>query len=252
CDFKPEVVFHLAAQMNVRRSVEAPVFDTHENVVGTVNMVEAARCAGSRFVFSSTGGAIYGEQDLFPADETHAIRPKCPYGVSKRAAELYLEYYGREYAMVCTALRFGNVYGPRQNPFGEAGVVAIFAKKALRGEILRINGDGKQTRDFVHVQDVVRACMAAAVERQDAGFDVFNVGTGRECSVNDIVAGFRAVWPQVAAEGAVQSFAVEHGPALAGEQMRSVIDAAKLSKRFGWQARVRLEEGLLQTILSFR
>ena len=250
--FKPEAVFHLAAQMNVRRSVEAPVFDTRENVVGTVNMLEAAHQAGTPcFLFSSTGGAIYGEQDYFPADEKHPLRPKCPYGVSKRAAELYLEYYAREYAMRCIALRFANVYGPRQNPFGEAGVVAIFAGRAYAGKPLCVNGDGEQTRDFVFVQDVVDACLRAAEKGRGAELQVYNVGTSLECSVNDVVAAMQSVWPEIAGTR-YPALKIEHGPALAGEQKRSVIDAAKLTKELGWHVRTELAPGLRSTILSFQ
>jgi UDP-glucose 4-epimerase len=253
CKFNPDVVIHLAAQMNVRKSVEAPVFDTQVNVVGTVNMVEAARAAGAKkFVFSSTGGAIYGEQDYFPADEGHPIRPKCPYGVSKRAAELYMDYYAREYKLSCVALRFANVYGPRQNPFGEAGVVAIFANRAYAGQVLRVNGDGNQTRDYVYVVDVVNAVVSAARLQFAPGFDVFNVGTGIECSVNQLVAGFRAAWADIASTAAPAAIRVEHGPAMPGEQLRSVIDAGKITRDLGWNVQTTLERGLVKTIPTFR
>lgn len=250
--FKPDVILHLAAQMDVRHSVQEPAFDAQENVVGTVNMLEAGKTAGvKRFVFSSTGGAIYGEQDHFPADENHPVRPKSPYGVSKRAAELYLSYYAQEFGLQTFSLRFANVYGPRQNPHGEAGVVAIFANRLLDGEALRVNGDGGQTRDFVYVGDVVRACMLATDAVSDGGFVVYNVGRGVESSVNDIVETLRVAWEDAVPDSERAPFRVEHGPALAGEQRRSVIDAAKIDRELGWRPEVDLQEGLAQTIRSF-
>lgn len=249
-EFKPELVVHLAAQMDVRKSVYEPAFDAHENVMGTVNMLEAARQGGAgKFIFSSTGGAIYGEQDCFPAGEEHPSKPKCPYGVSKKAGELYLEYFARENGMNCCALRFANVYGPRQNPHGEAGVVAIFSKKLFAGETLRVNGDGKQTRDFVYVGDVVSACLAAAHAPVRQGFEVYNVGTGKESSVNDLVEGMRCAWREIS--GPQGKFSLEHGPAMPGEQQRSVISPEKIGKAFGWKPAVTLQEGLNLTIRSF-
>lgn len=250
--FKPDAVFHLAAQMDVRKSVSDPVFDSHENVLGTVNLLEAARlCGTERFIFTSTGGAIYGEQEYYPADEAHPTRPKCPYGVSKRASELYLEYYARECGLSITSLRLANVYGPRQNPFGEAGVVAIFAHRALRGQVVRINGDGTQTRDFVFVRDVARAAILAAQRSTSTAFEVFNVGTGKETSVCDLVSGFKTVWKNIDAPNKPDDIKVEHGPAAPGEQKRSVISSAKIEAQLGWQPSVCLAEGLEQTIQSF-
>lgn len=250
--FKPDAVFHLAAQINVRKSVDSPPFDAHENVVGTVSMLEAARLAGTKkFVFSSTGGAIYGEQDYFPADEKHPVRPKCPYGVSKRASELYLAYYAQECGMGTVSVRFSNVYGPRQNPHGEAGVVAIFTDRLFAGEMLRVNGDGGQTRDFVFVGDVVNACLLACGAATESSFEVFNVGRGVESSVNEIVDVLREIWTALFPETSDSSFRVENGPDLRGEQRRSVIDAGKLTSRLGWQPEVDLSEGLDRTIRSF-
>lgn len=248
--FRPDVVFHLAAQMNVRKSVEEPAFDANSNVTGTVAMLEAARLAQcKRFVFASTGGAIYGEQEYFPADEQHPIQPKSPYGVGKRAAELYLEYYGRYGGIATTSLRFANIYGPRQNPKGEAGVVAIFINRLLASENLTVNGDGSQTRDFVYVTEVVDACLRAAEMTFAEGFKVFNVGRGIENSVNDIVT----VLGDLAKEaGDLKELSVLHGPALAGEQQRSVINSRKLAEELGWETAIDLKAGLSRTLDSFR
>ncbi|MCB0346931.1 MAG: GDP-mannose 4,6-dehydratase [Bdellovibrionales bacterium] len=249
-NFKPDAVFHLAAQINVRKSVEDPVFDADKNVCGTVNMLEAARVADCpRFVFSSTGGAIYGEQDVFPAPEDHPVHAESPYGISKRAAELYLEYYGRVFGRSTTSLRFSNVYGPRQNPKGEAGVVAIFSERLIAGEALTVFGDGMQTRDFVFVGDVVNAVLSAADSADKPGFRVFNVGTGVETSVMDVVAGMRTAWK--AMDKADDGIVVEHAPERQGEQRRSVIDHSKLTSELGWRPKVNLESGLEKTLRSY-
>ena len=251
-DFAPHALFNLAAQMNVRLSVRDPQFDASNNVLGMVNMLEAFRIArGKAFVFSSTGGAIYGEQDYFPADEQHPIHAECPYGVGKRAGELYLEYYSRAHDFSATALRFANVYGPRQNPKGEAGVVAIFAGQLLRGETLRVNGTGEQTRDFVHVDDVVRACMLVAEEARP-GFDIFNVGTARETNLLELVREMTAAWSEIRTESDPAVSRVEHGPALPGEQLRSCVAVSKIQDAFGWTPETELRAGLRGTISSFR
>lgn len=248
--YRPEIVFHQAAQMNVRRSVDDPVFDATRNVVGLVSMIEAAKEAGARrFFMASTGGAIYGEQEQFPADENHRTEPECPYGVSKHAGELYLEYYARAHKMQCVALRYANVYGPRQNPKGEAGVVAIFAERILAGQELTVNGDGLQTRDFIFVGDVVAANLAVCNAEFSPGFEVFNVGRGQESTVLDIVSGLAEA---AAKEQPGVDVRVTHGPALHGEQRRSVIDAGKLSKRLGWSPQMSLGKGLELTLESFR
>ena len=250
-EFKPQVLFHLAAQINVRKSVDDPQFDAMANVVGTINILEAAVQAGAeKFIFTSTGGAIYGEQDYFPADEQHPIRPKCPYGVSKRAAEQYLAYYGQNSGLQTIALRLSNVYGPRQNPKGEAGVVAIFTDRLLRGEQLTVNGDGQQTRDFVYVGDVVDAALRSAESSSDEGFRIYNVGRGQELTVNDVVDGLRSAWAE-AAQPDSPEMAVVNGPALKGEQMRSVIAPTKIEAELGWRAATDFSEGLTQTVKSF-
>jgi len=237
-----EVLVHHAAQMDVRRSVADPVHDASVNVVGTLNLLEGGRRAALRqVVFASTGGAMYGEQDYFPADEAHPARPLSPYGVAKLSVERYLYFYHVEYGLDAVALRYANVYGPRQNPHGEAGVVAIFMGKLLRGETPVINGNGEQTRDYVYVEDVV-AMNLHALDYEKS--DVFNVGTGKETDVNQIYD----LVQQAIGSGVVAS----HGPAKAGEQMRSVVDWSKARRVFGWSPRVHLDEGLRRTAAWFR
>src|SRR5262244_4362636 len=211
---KPDVVCHLAAQMDVRKSVQDPRFDAESNILGTLNLLEAARRASvKKFIFSSTGGAVYGEQDVFPAPETHPTRPVSPYGASKAAGELYLGYYRTQYGLASVALRYANVYGPRQNPHGEAGVVAIFSERLLWGETCTIYGTGQQTRDFVYGPDVARANLLAA-QRDVEG--PINIGTGLETDVNRLHA--------LLARAAGSNQPPQHAPAKPGEQMRSSVD----------------------------
>lgn len=239
---RPDVVCHLAAQMDVRKSVDDPRFDAESNILGTLNLLEAARRAGvKKFIFSSTGGAIYGEQDVFPAPETHATRPVSPYGVSKAAGELYLGYYRAQYGLDFVALRYANVYGPRQNPHGEAGVVAIFARRLVARESCTIYGDGAQTRDFVFAQDVARA-NSLALERDFVG--PVNIGTGIETDIN-------RVYELLAAAAGVRQPAT-HAAAKPGEQRRSCIDPSLAKRVLGWSPTVAVEEGLRQTIAFFR
>jgi UDP-glucose 4-epimerase len=241
-DERPAVVNLHAAQMDVRRSVADPVFDARVNVIGLIQCLEGARKANvRRVIFVSSGGAAYGEQEAFPAPETHPTNPVSPYGVSKRAGELYAFFYQTEYQLPFFALRYANVYGPRQDPHGEAGVVAIFAGKMLRGEPITINGDGKQTRDYVFVGDVVQANLAA-LEREPCG--AVNVGTGVETDVNRLA--------QLLLEASGSTSEVKHGPAKAGEQRRSVIDHTKAAERLGWHPSVPLAEGLRRTVEWFR
>ncbi len=252
--FKPDLICHLGAQINVRRSVLEPQFDADKNIIGTINLLEAAKEGGvTGIIFASTGGAIYGEQEYYPADEKHPIRPECPYGISKHAAEMYLEFYARTYGLFSRSLRFANVYGPRQNPKGEAGVVAIFGQKIIAGEPLTINGDGEQTRDFVYVLDVVDAIARAADSASSrAGttlkYDVFNVGCGKEISVNKLVETMQKAWSQLSERSFPE---IGYGPGLSGEQKRSVINAHKIEHDLGWKPKVPLAEGLTQTINSF-
>jgi len=252
--FKPDLICHMAAQMNVRRSVSEPQFDAEKNIVGTINLLEAAKeCDCKSFILASTGGAIYGEQEHFPADENHPVNPECPYGISKRSAELYLEYYSRTYGIHTRALRFANVYGPRQNPKGEAGVVAIFSERIIAGQTLLINGDGGQTRDFVFVADVVTAvklvCEKGIESTLKKGtFNVYNVGCGVETSVNELVKALKEASKGIS-ERSFPGF--EHRDALPGEQRRSVICSKKLESELGWKPQVSLIEGLRATVQSF-
>lgn len=237
-----DVLLHYAAQMDVRRSVEDPLFDAGVNVLGSLNLAEAARQGGVRqIVFASTGGAIYGEQDVFPAAEDHPARPLSPYGVSKLAFERYLYFYQQSYGLDVACMRYSNVYGERQNPHGEAGVVAIFLKALLAGEAPTINGDGLQTRDYVHVSDVVRASLAAVGK---PGFNVYNVGTGVETSVVELYAELaRALHSPLEAR---------YGPGKPGEQRRSVIDSSRLRRDLGVPPPLSLAEGLARTASWFR
>ncbi len=236
------VLAHFAAQMDVRRSVADPVFDASVNVVGGLNLLEAARKGGVRQVlFASTGGAIYGEQDVFPAAEDHPARPLSPYGVAKLALERYLFFYHGTYGLDVTCLRYANVYGERQSPHGEAGVVAIFLDRLLAGTTPTINGPGLQTRDYVHVSDVVRANLAALGR---PGFHIYNVGTGIETDVNQLYA---AIARAVGSDTTPQ-----HGSAKAGEQQRSVVDGSLGRRELGLPAPLPLALGLERTAAWFR
>ncbi|MFL5322576.1 MAG: NAD-dependent epimerase/dehydratase family protein, partial [Myxococcaceae bacterium] len=236
------VMCHLAAQMDVRKSVEDPRFDAEANILGFLNLLEAARQSGvKKIIFSSTGGAIYGEQDKFPADESHPTRPVSPYGVSKASGELYLGYYKAQYGLNYVALRYANVYGPRQNPHGEAGVVAIFSKRLVKGEGCTIFGEGKQSRDFVYGPDVARANYLA-FEKDYVG--AINIGTGKETDINEL---YRHL-----AEAAGRKEKATHAPGKPGEQLRSCIDPSLAKKVLGWEAKVQLPEGLKRTIEYFK
>jgi UDP-glucose 4-epimerase len=234
----PQTIFHLAAQVDVRRSLADPGFDARTNVEGTINVLEAARAAGSeRVVFASTGGAIYGETDVLPTPETEPALPMAAYGQSKRAAELYLGLYERLYGMSTLALRFGNVYGPRQDPHGEAGVIAIFCGRLHAGERPRIYGGGAQTRDYVYVGDLVEAIVRGGDVR-DGG--VMNVGTEEETSVLELVE----VLAGLHGPGAPEP---EFAPARLGEIERSCLSAARARELLGWRARTPIAEGLRLT-----
>jgi UDP-glucose 4-epimerase len=238
---RPEAIFHLAAQNDVRKSIEDPAFDAEINVGGTANVLEAARAGGSgRVVFVSTGGAIYGEgagQQL-PLDESTAIAPMSAYGQSKYAAEGYLALYERLYGISGIALRLGNVYGPRQDPLGEAGVIAIFCGKLRAGERPLIFGDGTQTRDYLYVGDVVAAALAAA---ESTVTGPVNLGTGREASVLELAETLGRL-------GDSESFEPEFAPARAGEVQRIALDASRAERELGWRPTTSLEDGLRQTL----
>ncbi len=237
-----EAVVHEAAQMDVRKSAEDPAFDAEINILGTLNLLGACVRGGVRQVlFASTGGAIYGEQEVFPAPEGHPTRPVSPYGVSKLAVERYLYYFHLEHGLDATCLRYGNVYGERQNPKGEAGVVAIFLGRLNAGEACTVYGDGEQTRDYIHVSDVVAANLAALGR---PGFDTYNVGTGREVSVLEILEHLQGLT-------GVDLPAV-HRPARPGEQRRSSLDPDQLRGALGVAAPLPLAEGLARTAEWFR
>jgi UDP-glucose 4-epimerase len=232
---RPEAVFHLAAQADVRVSVERPVDDADVNVLGTIRVLEAARRHSAQVVFSSTGGAIYGECDDGPAPETKPLTPLSPYGTAKLAGEEYLRAYNRLYGSTHVSLRYGNVYGPRQDPHGEAGVVAIFLGALARGEQARIFGDGLQTRDYVYVGDVARATLSAL--GQEGG--TFNVGTGRETSVVELY--------ELCRRTAGSEVEAAHAAARLGELARSVLDPELAARELGFGAMVGLEDGLQAT-----
>ena len=233
-EVEPDVCFHLAAQADVRVSVERPDHDADVNVIGTLRVLEAARRHDAKIVFSSTGGAIYGECDG-PAREDHPRLPLAPYGVSKLAGEEYIAAFNRLYGSGHVSLRYGNVYGPRQDPHGEAGVVAIFMKRLRAGGTPRIFGDGKQTRDYVYVGDVVAATLAA-VER---GGGVLNIGTGVETSVLDLYARVQR------AAGTERD--PDFAPPRPGELQRSVLDPALAERELSWKPTHSLDEGLAET-----
>jgi UDP-glucose 4-epimerase len=238
----PELVLHLAAQMDVRRSVGDPLFDLSVNVGGTVNLLEAARGGARRFVLASTGGAIYGEgaDRNPPLSEDDECLPDAPYGQSKLAAEGYLSLYGRLHDLSTIALRLGNVYGPRQDPHGEAGVVAIFCGALLGGGRPRVFGSGHQTRDYVYVDDVVQAVLAAS---DSAVHGIFNVGTGIETSVLEL--------GRLLAEVCERRFDPEMAPERPGEVARIAIDSTRAREALGWRSRTPLREGLRATAASF-
>jgi UDP-glucose 4-epimerase len=239
---RPEVVFHLAAQIDVRRSVAETAFDARVNVEGTINVLEAARDAGvRRFVNTSTGGAIYGEGRILPAPEDHPTAPEAPYGQSKFAAEGYSELYGRLHGLSTVSLRYGNVFGPRQDPLGEAGVVAIFCGRLLAGERPTVFGDGRQTRDYVYISDVVESNLVAA-EAEVRG--PINIGRGEPVSVLDLVDALGRL--------AGRDLEPEFAPRRPGEVQDIHLDVGRARAELGWEARLGLEEGLERTLASLR
>ena len=238
---KFDAVNHHAAQIDVRKSVNDPIFDASINILGTINLLQSCIKTGvKKFMFASTGGAIYGEQEYFPADENHPTKPVSPYGITKLTIEKYLFFYKNEYGLNYTILRYANVYGPRQNPLGEAGVVAIFTNKLIKNENPIINGNGNQTRDYVFVEDVVKANI---INLNNNSSDIYNVGTGIETSVNEIFSKLNKISGGIAEE--------KHGPAAKGEQLRSVITSDKLYKKFDWKPSVKIDDGLKKTFNYF-
>jgi UDP-glucose 4-epimerase len=239
---QPEIVFHLAAQMDVRVSTARPNYDAEINVLGTLNLLEASRLLNvRRFVFTSTGGAIYGEAEQLPASEDSPIRPEAPYGQAKFAAEGYCELYRRLHGLSTVSLRLGNVYGPRQDPFGEAGVVAIFCGKLLEGGRPTVFGDGKQTRDYIYVRDVVDAALTVAANDVHGSY---NVGGGVETSVLQLI--------EILSERAEIQVEPEFAAARPGEVLRNALDPTKSKHVLGFEAKVDLRDGLHTTLDSFR
>jgi UDP-glucose 4-epimerase len=239
---KIDVVNHHAAQIDLRKSVEEPKFDIEVNVIGSVNLLQNAKEHGvKKFIFASTGGAIYGEHDYYPADEEHPTRPYAPYGINKLSVEKYLFYYNHVYGMNYCILRYSNVYGPRQNSHGECGVIAIFTDKILHGTEPLINGDGEQTRDYVYVGDVVKANVLAL---KTTGPKTYNVATSEETSVNYIFNKLN--------QFAETSFNENHGHEKKGEQRRSVLSYEKINKELGWEPKVHIEEGIKKTVEFFK
>ncbi|HXF85226.1 MAG TPA: SDR family oxidoreductase [Anaerolineales bacterium] len=240
---RPDFVSHHAAQIDVRRSVAQPLFDADVNILGSLNIIECAKEFGiKRFIYISTGGAVYGEPEYLPCDENHPVNPICQYGASKHTVEHYLYMYHVNYGLKYTVLRYPNVYGPRQDPHGEAGVVAIFTGKMLAGEPVTINGDGEQTRDFVYVGDCARAnYLAITVDHQPA---IYNLGWGKPTSVNEIFS----------ALAKITGYALppNYGPAKVGETRHIYLDAAKAQRDLGWTPTLSLEEGLERTVEYFK
>ncbi|MFV1950630.1 MAG: NAD-dependent epimerase/dehydratase family protein [Nitrospinota bacterium] len=237
-----DCINHHAAQISVRNSVDDPIYDGEINILGSLNLLQNAVKYGiKRVIFASTGGAIYGEQDYFPADERHPLRPVSPYGVAKLSVEGYLYFYHTAYNLDYTVLRYANIYGPRQDPHGEAGVVAIFTQKLLNNEQPVINGDGEQTRDYTFVGDIVEA-NSLAFAKSFSG--IFNIGTGVECSVNELCNRLT----KLINSGIVPLY----GQPKLGEQRRSVLDWNKIKGVSGWSPRSSLDKGLKETIDYFR
>ena len=240
---RPQVIFHLAAQIDVRKSTADPAWDASINVLGTINLLQAALEAGvDRFINTSTGGAIYGEGRILPAPEDHPQAPEAPYGQSKFCAEGYCDLYSRLHGLSTVSLRYGNVYGPRQDPLGEAGVIAIFCGKLLEGAQPTIFGNGEQTRDYVYVGDVVRANLAAA-ESHATG--AFNIGLGVQTSVLQLVGALREISES-------DSFEAEFAPPRLGEVQHIAIDPARAQGELGWEPQITLRDGLERTLASLR
>ena len=241
-EFQPNILVHAAAQISVRISMEQPALDTDVNVTGLVNLLHPlCRTPGAQCIFLSSGGACYGEQQVYPAPESHPIGTESIYGLSKRVGEMYLEFCSRIWGLSYTSLRLSNVYGPRQNPHGEAGVIAIYCERLLAGRDIVVNGTGEQTRDFVFVGDVAKA-VELSVEKRTVG--EFNIGTAKETSVLYLA---KELQKRINPEAKIN-----FGPGRAGEQLRSVIDNSLVAKTLGWRPTINLQDGLEQTLEWYR
>ena len=237
-----EVINHHAAQISVSDSVKNPIKDAESNIIGTLQLLQnAVKCGVDKIIFASTGGAIYGEQDYFPARENHPQKPTSPYGLSKLCVEGYLRFYKEQYGLKSIIFRYGNVFGPRQNPNGEAGVVAIFYNRLLNAQAPIINGDGEQTRDYIFVRDITHANLLAL---NLEGSDTFNVGTGQETSVNELT--------HLILEVAESDIEVQTSKKNNFEQRRSCIDYKKIQDSLNWSPKVSLKEGLSETFIFFK
>ena len=240
---KPEIIYHFAAQIDVRKSVSDPIFDAKTNIMATLNLIKLSNDFKiKKFIFSSTGGAIYGDTDDRPTKEEHSEWPLSPYGIAKLATDKFLNFYHEIFGLKYVSLRYGNVYGPRQNPYGEAGVVAIFLNKMLKNEQPIINGDGKQTRDYTYIDDVVKANILALENIDKIG--IYNVGTSIEISVNDL---FTEINKNFGGK-----FKEIHGPAKLGEQKTSCLNYEKIKKDMGFEPEINFSEGIKKTYEWFK
>jgi len=239
-EFKPEVVDHHAAQISVNRSVREPYFDAEMNILGTINLLETSvRHDVGRFIFASTGGALYGDAPVIPSPEDTPVIPLAPYGIAKASVEHYIRFFSQEHSIEAVILRYANVYGPRQDPHGEAGVVAIFSLRTLAGERCTIYGTGEQTRDFVYVKDIARANLLAVDGKQGT----YNIGTGKETSINALAEEFRKIKTDLV---------IDKDAARPGEVARSALDAGKAKNDLGWASEMSLSDGIAETYEWFK
>jgi len=237
---KPEIVFHFAAQIDVRESVKDPIQDAKTNILGSLNLIQNCQEV-KKFIFASSGGAIYGDTDIIPTPETHPENPESPYGICKLTIEKYLHFYKKTFGLNYTGLRFANVYGPRQNSKGEAGVIAVFSDKMLKNQEVVINGDGEQTRDFIYLDDVVNAGLLAMEQEKS---DIYNISTGIETNINEIFKKIKELTNSDCEE--------IHAPEKKGEQKRSCLDNSKVKKELNWEPEYNLEKGLEKTVKWFK
>ncbi|MBD3287132.1 NAD-dependent epimerase/dehydratase family protein [candidate division WOR-3 bacterium] len=239
-EFKPEVVDHHAAQISVNRSVREPYFDAEQNILGTINLLETSSRQGvRRFMFASTGGALYGDAPVIPSPEDTPVVPLAPYGIAKASVEHYIRFFSSEHSMEAVVFRYANVYGPRQDPNGEAGVVAIFTHRALSGEGFVVYGNGEQTRDFIFVRDIAEANLLGV----DGKPGIYNIGTSIETSIKSLIREFERLRP---------GLQITQSEARPGEVLRSALDAGKAARDLGWKPKMSLSEGITETYNWFK